>query len=182
MKGVVFTEFLDMVEEKFSADMLDTIIEMSNLPSGGAYTSVGTYPHEELVDMVVALSKQSGLETAVLIHVFGQHLFGRFHQRHPNFFENVPTAFDFLAGIENVIHAEVLKLYPDAQLPRFVVNKHTHNELVLVYQSARHFGDLAEGLMQGCVAHFQENIKIIRQDLVTQDGNANIEFTLQKQV
>ncbi len=180
MKGVVFTEFLDMVEENFSADMADDIIEMSNLSSGGSYTAVGTYPHEELVSMVVALSKQSGIETGTLIRSFGQHLFGRFYQRYPNFFVNVPTAFDFLSGIEDVIHAEVLKLYPDAQLPRFSVSHRTEKELVLVYHSARHFGDLAEGLMQGCVAHFQESIQITRQDLKSDDGNANIAFTLQK--
>jgi Haem-NO-binding len=181
MKGVVFTEFLDMVEEKFSADMVDDIIEMSNLASGGAYTAVGTYPHEELVAMVVALSKQSGVATGALINVFGQHLFKRFYVRYPHFFANVPTAFDFLSGIEDVIHVEVLKLYPDAQLPRFVVEKRSADELVLVYHSARHFGDLAAGLMQGCVAHFGENINIARQDLKTEDGNANIQFTLQIQ-
>ena len=29
MKGIVFTEFLDMVEEKFSDDIVDTIIDLS---------------------------------------------------------------------------------------------------------------------------------------------------------
>jgi hypothetical protein len=49
MKGMVFTEFLEMVEAKFSADMVDDIISDSDLPNGGAYTSVGTYDHSELV-------------------------------------------------------------------------------------------------------------------------------------
>lgn len=38
MKGMVFTEFLDMVETKFSAAMVDDIIEDSQVASGGAYT------------------------------------------------------------------------------------------------------------------------------------------------
>ena len=45
MKGIVFTEFLEMVEDKFSADMVDDIIDDCDLASGGAYTAVGTYPH-----------------------------------------------------------------------------------------------------------------------------------------
>ena len=61
MKGMVFTEFLEMVEDKFSADMVDDIIDDSAPPSGGAYTAVGTYDHNELVGMVVALSQRSGL-------------------------------------------------------------------------------------------------------------------------
>ena len=56
MKGIVFKEFIDMVEATFGEEMLDTVIENSDLPSGGVYTSVGTYPHTELVAMVVTLS------------------------------------------------------------------------------------------------------------------------------
>jgi hypothetical protein len=180
MKGIVFTEFLDMVEAKFSADTVDSIIEQANLPNDGAYTAVGTYPHEELVAMVVALSKDTNIATNTLVNVFGHHLFGRFFERYPNFFEGVPTAFDFLATIENIIHVEVKKLYPEAQLPRFVTEKHTETELVLIYQSARHFGDLAAGLIQGCIEHFNEKVTVQREDLPTEDGNTNIRFSLRK--
>jgi hypothetical protein len=180
MKGVVFTEFLDMVEGKFSADVVDNIIEAAALPNGGAYTAVGTYPHEELVGMVVAMSKETGIATNTLVKIFGQHLFGRFFVRFPHFFEGISTSFDFLSTIESIIHVEVKKLYPDAQLPRFITEKHTQNELVLVYQSARHFGDLAEGLIQGCIEHFKERVEVFREDIPTADGNANIRFSLSK--
>ncbi|MBA1333177.1 heme transporter CcmB, partial [Candidatus Endoriftia persephone str. Guaymas] len=43
MKGIVFSKFIEFVEERFSPEMADDIIESSDLPSGGAYTSVGTY-------------------------------------------------------------------------------------------------------------------------------------------
>ena len=36
MKGIVFTEFLEMVEEKYGYEVVDQIIEESKLPSGGA--------------------------------------------------------------------------------------------------------------------------------------------------
>ena len=39
MKGIVFKEFSDMVEATFGEEMLDTVIENSDLPSGGVYTS-----------------------------------------------------------------------------------------------------------------------------------------------
>jgi len=43
MKGIVFTEFLELVENKFGLEMLDAIIEASNLESEGVYTRIGTY-------------------------------------------------------------------------------------------------------------------------------------------
>ena len=86
MKGVVFTEFLDMVEQRFSPDMVDDIIEDANLPSGGAYTAVGTYPHDEMVALVVALSARSGAAVPDLLRAFGEYLFGRFVQGYPGHF------------------------------------------------------------------------------------------------
>ena len=32
MKGIVFTEFLDLVEDKFGLEMVDKIISQSNFP------------------------------------------------------------------------------------------------------------------------------------------------------
>ena len=57
MKGIVFTEFMDMVEDVFSIDILEDIIEESELPNNGAYTAVGTYNHEEIVRMTAQLSQ-----------------------------------------------------------------------------------------------------------------------------
>ncbi len=42
MKGTVFTEFLEMVENILSPELADLIIEQSDLHSEGAYTSLGT--------------------------------------------------------------------------------------------------------------------------------------------
>lgn len=164
MKGMVFTEFLDMVEARFSADMVDDIIDDAKPTSGGAYTAVGTYDHQELVDMVVALSKRTGIPVDTLVKVFGEHVFSIFAKNYPSFFNDVPDALTFLSGIENIIHAEVIKLYPDAQLPKF--DCHFEGEtLIMDYQSPRHFSDLAEGLIKGCGAHFGENLEVARLEL-----------------
>ena len=49
MKGMIFTEFLDMVEERFGLAVADRIIEAGGSSTGGAYTAVGTYDHREMV-------------------------------------------------------------------------------------------------------------------------------------
>ena len=173
MKGMVFTEFFEMVGIRFSADMVDDIIDDADLPSGGAYTAVGTYDHSEMVALVVALSKRSGMEVRDLLLAFGEYLFGRFVVGYPSFFTGTTDAFKFLSGIEEIIHAEVRKLYPDAELPKFDVEHHDAQRLVLVYDSRRHFEDLAEGLMRGCVAHFGGGIAVAREMLG--DGDARRE-------
>jgi hypothetical protein len=177
MKGVVFTEFLEMVERRFSANLADSIIEACDLPSGGAYTAVGTYDHRELVDLVNALGKATGLPVSELVRTFGRHLFGRFVELYPRFFERVPSAFDFLMNIEGCIHAEVKKLYPDAELPTFECRPTAHDRMDMIYRSSRPFADLAEGLIMGCAEHFGEQITIRREPLPGHDGRG-VRFSL----
>ena len=162
MKGMVFTEFMEMVEGTWSLDMVDRIIADSNVASGGAYTAVGTYPHEEMLALVSALSRATGTPVADLVRAYGKHLFGRFALAYPRFFRGMPGCFEFLSGIEDVIHAEVRKLYPDAELPTFIVER-GEDSLRLTYISAHPFADLAQGLIEGCVAHFGEAIEVRRE-------------------
>jgi len=138
VKGVIFTEFSDMVEEKFSADMLDKIIDASDLPSGGSYTSVGTYDHSEIVALVTALSQETEISAVDLIHTFCGHLFERFTQMYPVFFENQTSAFDFLDKVDSYIHVEVKKLYPDAELPRISCEKTSDQSMNLMYHTSRY--------------------------------------------
>ena len=37
-----YLEFIEFIEENYSSDMVEEIIDASELPSGGSYTSVGT--------------------------------------------------------------------------------------------------------------------------------------------
>ncbi|MCZ7680611.1 MAG: heme NO-binding domain-containing protein [Sandaracinaceae bacterium] len=60
MKGIVFTELLEMVEERYSLEVVDRIIERAELPSGGVYTAVGTYPHAEMGRLLRELSAATG--------------------------------------------------------------------------------------------------------------------------
>lgn len=170
MKGVVFTEFMELVESRMGLDMLDRIITEAELPNDGAYTSVGTYDHAELVRLVMALSNATSMPIPALVHLFGQHLFQRFSESYPALFENADCVFDFLSRIDDVIHVEVRKLYPDAELPSLPCTRLAPNQLELLYSSPRGFADLAAGLIDGCISHFKEPITVTRIDL-EKDGN-----------
>jgi len=165
MKGVVFTEFLDLVEQKFGYEMVDSIISDSHLASGGSYTSVGTYAHSEMVQLVSHLSKRSSIPAADLLKLYGRHLFGIFFQGYGMFFKDINSSFDLLNNIERYIHVEVKKLYPDAELPHFKITQLSDNELEMIYISKRKMADFAEGLMEACLTHFGEDGTIHRENL-----------------
>jgi hypothetical protein len=174
MKGIVFTELLEMVGQMKSEDFVDELIETCDLPSGGAYTAVGTYPHQEAITIVMRLSEMTGMPPGDLLRAFGNHLFGRFAVLYPVFFEHVDNAIDFLSQIEDVIHVEVRKLYPDAELPTFDSNRPEDGRLDLIYRSERHMGDLAEGLITGCVTYYGVPHRVERSD----DANGSVLFRI----
>lgn len=135
MKGIVFTELIDMVEATFGEDMMDDVFDDCDLESGGAYTAVGTYDHRELLEIVGTLSKHSGLSVRDLVYKYGHHLFFRFNKLMPQLFEEQKSAFEFLEGVHDYIHVEVKKLYPDAVLPSFETERQNGNVLKMTYRS-----------------------------------------------
>lgn len=160
MLGLVFTEFIEMVEDRFSPELADTIISEVAPASGGAYTAVGYYDHAELVSMIVALSRHSGVAVPQLVRSFGHHLLGRFTELYPTMFPAGPGLLDFLASIDAHIHVEVRKLYHAASLPSFEVLERNASGVRLLYRSPRSMEALAQGLLEGACDYYRQPCSI----------------------
>jgi hypothetical protein len=160
MLGMVFTEFLEMVEDRFSPEMVDAILDDVPTAHGGAYTAVGYYPHQEVVALVLALSRRSGVPVETLLHAFGKHLFGRLAAGHPQMFARHGDLFDLLEAIDGQIHIDVRKLYEHATPPRVTVLERDPTTVRLLYQSPRKMDTLALGLIEGAAAHFETTVEI----------------------
>lgn len=178
MKGIVFTEFLEMVEKEFEYEMVDLIIEDSDLPSGGVYTSIGTYEFNEMVQLITNLSKRTKIGVPTLMNSYGKYLFHTFEKNYTPFFEKETDAFDFLESIENHIHVEVKKLYPDAQLPTFDSNRVGDKTLELVYKSERKMSDFAEGLIFKTLVYYNTEASIDKE-FIEADGSV-VKFIITK--
>ncbi len=176
MKGIVFTEFLEMVESDWSLDMVDRLIEGAGV--SGAYTAVGDYPDTEILALVAALSRETGTPAPALMRSFGARLFGRLARSYPGLFPAGGDSFRFLAGLEDIVHAQVRKLYPDAELPTFAVEERG-DALILTYFSQRPFADLVHGFAEGCVSHYGDSARVIREAPVAGSG-AQARFIVQR--
>jgi hypothetical protein len=152
MMGMVYTELLDMVEQRYSVDMVDAILDRAGLT--GSYTSVGSYSDAELFALVGALSAESGVPADELLYAFGSHLFGRFVELFPGFFAEHDSALSFVHRLENHVHTEVRKLYPNADPARFTVTDTPDGGLYLDYRSPRALHRFAEGLLDQTLTHF----------------------------
>ena len=176
MKGIVFTEFLDLVEEKFGLEMVDAIVNESDLPSNGVYTAVGTYSFAEMLSLLTNLSEETDLTTDELLLVYGEHFFSVIEQNYSSFLKQYKDPIEMLSSIENHIHVEVRKIYPDAELPTFTVEAKTASSLVMIYRSSRAMYAFGRGLMNKTFAHFDTKATILVEKL-KQDGT-EVKFSI----
>lgn len=167
-----------MVEQKFGYEVVDQILNSSNLASNGIYTAIGTYPHSEVVELLMNLSDTVQLDPTLLLEEFGKYLFDTFLQSYPQFFTSVDNAFAFLHSIDRHIHVEVLKLYPDATLPKFDSREIEDGAMIMTYKSERKMAALALGLIKRSVVHYNENCDITSTN-IEEDGSV-VEFKIKR--
>lgn len=176
MKGIVFTEFLELVENKFGFEMVDTIIANSNLPSSGAYTAVGTYSFSEMLSLLTNLNKETGIAVNDLLLVYGEHFFTVVEKSYPSFLIQYKDPIEMLSSIENHIHVEVRKIYPDAELPTFTVVEKTSSTLVMIYKSSRAMSSFGKGLMNKTFTYFNTKATILVENI--KENGTEVKFSI----
>lgn len=158
MLGIVFTTLVDMLEEKVSPEFADEVLVEANLDNDGAFTAVGYYPFSDMEKILSVLINKTGQSADELLYGFGEYLFGVLAGAHAEVMTGKMTVLDVLDSLDNDIHVQVRKLYPDADLPTFAVLSRTPNAIELEYCSQRDLFKLAEGLIDGAANHLGNKI------------------------
>lgn len=176
MKGILFNLLEGVVVDAYGIDVWDEMIERSDVT--GSYTAVGNYPDDELAALVGGLgdicSAAHGTVTdPVVLRWFGRSAIAPLAARYPQFFAPHHRTLDFVLTLNDVIHAEVLKLHPDAKVPTFqfsgIERRDETNSVTLHYTSERAMCALAEGFVAGAAHHFGE-LSSTRQPVCMLDG------------
>jgi len=178
MKGVVFTEYVEFIEETFGFDVVDDMMEKAGV--SGVYTQAGNYEFDELFKMVQSLSSIVDKPLGSLVEAFAKHLFTKLVTIYPKPTQVYNNAFDFISNIDHVVHPEVKKLYPDAELPSFETLSSSENQLVMKYVSKKPLMDLAKGLMEACGEHYNEPLTVTYSLAPKKNEYFIAEFTITK--
>ena len=158
MKGVIFNLVEEVVVGKYGEDVWDSLLEAAGVD--GSYTSLGSYPDEELFKLVGAASSALGVSGDQVVLELGEAAIPLLAERYPVFFEGHETTRSFLLTLNDIIHPEVRKLYPGAQVPNFGFGVDSPDFLEIHYQSPRKLCALAEGFILGAAAQYRERATI----------------------
>jgi hypothetical protein len=163
MKGVLFNVVEDVVTEALSADAWDDVVERSGV--GGAYTSLGTYPDGEMTAVVGEVATATDMSGEETLRLAGQLGFKHLVARAPHLIEPYQDWKAILTALDDIIHPEVLKIYPGADVPRFAVTA-DGDDLVVVYTSPRALCALADGLIVGTGTWFETPLTVEHETCV----------------
>ncbi len=158
MKGVIFNSVAEAVIEFGGEELWDDLLTKAGLT--GAYTSLGSYDDTELLTLVKVTADALGKTIEETTEFVGELVFPYLSGRHHNLIANHTSTVSLLCELNDVIHPEVLKLYPDAAVPDFQTLLVDGNHLQLLYRSERQLPALAAGLIRGAANLYQEDVKI----------------------
>jgi hypothetical protein len=188
MKGIIFTEFLDLVEERFGLEMVDKIICQSRLESNGVYTSIGTYSFYEFLQLLHNLSKNNSISIINLLRVYAAQIFSAMDTIHPGMLTSYNSPIEMIAAMNQHIEkifttkespsVEILKATSFSALPQFIVKEKTKNSLIINYISQRGMQHFWLGLMHEMFHHFNETATIVLEK-VKKDGS-EVKFIINK--
>lgn len=176
MKGVVFNLLESVVSGAHGADAWDDLLDAAKV--SGAYTSLGNYDDAELEALVAAAATRLGLQREDVLLWFGRQAIPALAQVYPDFFSPHLSARPFVAGVNDVIHAEVRKLYPGAACPHFGLSEGEGAALVMRYLSPRRMCSLAEGFIHGAADWYGERVEV-RHTRCVSHGDSHCELTVQ---
>jgi hypothetical protein len=158
MKGIVFNLLEGAVTRAQGQEAWDDLLESAGLD--GAYTSLGNYPDEHLTALVQAAAAATGESAQGTIRWFGQEALPALATAYPGFFEPHVDVRSFLFTLNDIIHPEVRKLYPGADVPTFGFDTAEDGTITMRYGSPRQLCAFAEGLIEGAANHFGQTVAI----------------------
>ena len=159
MKGMVFNSLQQFVEERQGIEIWDRAVRTCAMPSIGIYVSTKNYDDEELALLIAFLSETLTTAKADLVKAFGKYIFVELLAMAPEKAKQAENLKAFLLMVQNIIHAEVNKLYQDSNLPEFDYKEHK-DTLFMIYRSPRKLCYFSEGLILGAADYFREQVTI----------------------
>lgn len=166
MKGIIFNVAEHVVTDEHGADAWDDLLVAAGVD--GVYTAVGNYPDEQFSAIVSAAARTRGETTQDVERWIGRRGMPLLAERYSDFFEP-SDARAFVLTLNDVIHPEVRKLYPDVNVPNFDYHDVGATTLVVEYQSERRMCGFAEGLILGAVDWYGESA-VVSQDACMHEG------------
>ncbi len=173
MHGVIFGSLKEFVEERMGPGAWPALLADANI-GDKIYLASSVYPDEEIVALVGAASKKTGLPPGALLEAFGEHLVPMYLKMYGHLVKPEWRALDLIEHTEETIHKVVRARNPGAAPPVLHCARISPREIRLEYASARRLCAVARGIMKGVAAHYKERLAVTENACMLQGAPACI--------
>lgn len=153
MHGIVHAELREYVVERFGADGWARAVDRAGL-GARTYSPTASYPDEELLALVLAVSRISGDPLDDVLTGFGVAIVPGLLGTYSAFIDPRWGAADVLEHVERVVHRTIRLQDPQATPPYLTAERRTDDEVLIRYTSPRRLCAFGKGLIHGVADHY----------------------------
>ncbi len=161
MKGVIFNLAEQVITDGSGAGVRDDVLDSADVE--GSYTSLGSYPDAQFHALVAAIADRLDVEPQVVVRRPGEADLPTLAARYPRFFDGHASTQAFLLALNDIIHTEVRKVYPGADVPEFGFEVPSEAVLIIHDGSPRRLCMLAEGFIHGAARLYAEQLTLSQE-------------------
>ncbi len=172
MKGIIFNLLEDYLTDRFGEEKYDEILSSCELRTKDPFTIVApaTY-HDADFDVISArTAKMLGMKVPDLLREMGRHALPKLAGRYPGFFTGYDHPRDFLKTTSFIHQIEIKKLFKNAEVPEFTIEKESPDQLILSYRSKRRLCHLVEGLVTGLGDYYNIPFRVQQTECILTGG------------
>jgi hypothetical protein len=175
LKGVVFNLLEELVRKEFGESEWHHVRQEADVDA--SFDSLTTYPDAELRKLVAAVAKRARITPGEALQWFGRYSMPLLATRYAALFDSQNSTRSFILTLNDIIHPEVMRRYPGADVPVFDFDTSVPDALTVGYQSPRKLCALAHGFIEGAADHYGEVVDV-EQSTCMHRGDAKCTFQI----
>jgi hypothetical protein len=164
MKGLFFTELIELLEADYGLAVVDRVIRAAVPPTDGAYTSMGNYDAEEFFGLINAFSAEMDQPVSTIQRSFGRHFMRCLMVRNHKLVGTYSSAIKAIKDVNKLIRAARI-LPPDATLPDVTFSEEGESIWQLTIHLPLQVRDMVLGALEACIARYEEPLIVSRTDI-----------------
>jgi predicted hydrocarbon binding protein len=151
--GIVHAEFQEYVVERLGPGRWARSVERAGL-TGKTYSPNASYPDEELLALVLAVSQDIDEPLDAVLTSFGRTIVPGLLATYAAFIDRRWGAAEVLEHVERVVHRTIRLQDPQATPPYLTAERRSDDEVVIRYTSPRRLCAFGKGLIHGVADHY----------------------------
>ena len=160
MHGTIFVELEKFVTAQLGEGAWEKLKAEAGIGAARAYRPKFIYPDEELLALVQAGSKITGMPIPALLEAYGEFVAPALMDMYRHAVDPSWRTLDLIEHTEESIHTVVRVDHEGAKPPYLRAERRGPNEVAVFYTSPRKLCPVARGISRGIAAHYGESIDI----------------------